>query len=79
MGMNRVADLIETAGDYIDLVKIAIGAFRLQNEDFLRRKIDAFQRAQIGTWRIRPGKVARSVTRASGCAEQFVQIPARAN
>ena len=50
MGMNRVADLIETAGDYIDFVKIAIGAFRLQNEAFLRLKIDALHRAQISTF-----------------------------
>ena len=39
MGMNRLADLIETGGEYIDLMKIGIGAYRLQTEALLRRKI----------------------------------------
>jgi phosphosulfolactate synthase len=50
MAMNRVADLIEAGGEYIDLVKIAIGAFRLQKENFLKRKIEALHRAQIGVF-----------------------------
>jgi phosphosulfolactate synthase len=50
MGMNRLSDIIESAGDYVDLFKIAIGAFRLQPEEFLRRKIAALQRAQIRTF-----------------------------
>jgi phosphosulfolactate synthase len=45
MAMNRVTDLIESGGDYIDLVKIGIGAFRLQSEDMLKRKIEALHRA----------------------------------
>lgn len=47
MAMNRVADLIEAGGEYIDFVKIAIGAYRLQPEDLLKRKIAALHRAQI--------------------------------
>src|ERR1700682_1029909 len=45
MGMNRVEDLLESSGEYIDYVKIAIGAFRLQSEKFLKRKISALQNA----------------------------------
>jgi phosphosulfolactate synthase len=45
MAMNRVADLLESAGEYIDYVKIGIGAFRLQSEDLLRRKIAALNKA----------------------------------
>jgi phosphosulfolactate synthase (CoM biosynthesis protein A) len=47
MAMNRVADLIEAGGVYIDFVKIAIGAFRLQPEEFLKRKIAALRKAGI--------------------------------
>lgn len=50
MGMNRVNDLIEAGAEYIDLFKIAIGAFRLQPEEFLKRKIAALQRARIRTF-----------------------------
>ena len=47
MAMNRVADLVEAGGEYIDLVKIGIGAFRLQKEEMLRRKIAALHEASI--------------------------------
>lgn len=47
MAMNRVADLIESGGEYIDLVKIGIGAYRLQTEDLLKRKISALHKASI--------------------------------
>ena len=47
MAMNRVADLIESAGEFIDFFKIGIGAYRLQSEDLLKRKIAALSRAQI--------------------------------
>jgi len=47
MAMGRVADLIESGGDYIDYVKIGIGAYRLQSEGLVRRKIGAFHDAGI--------------------------------
>ena len=47
MAMYRVADLIESAGEYIDLMKVAIGAFRLQPEAFLKRKMAALREANI--------------------------------
>lgn len=47
MAMNRVADMIDAGGEYIDLVKIGIGAFRLQREDLLKRKIAALHKANI--------------------------------
>ena len=42
MGPNRIGDLMETAADYIDVAKIAIGAFRLQSEAFLKTKIATY-------------------------------------
>lgn len=50
MGLYRANDLMESAGDYVDLVKIGIGAFRLQTEDFLKRKIDIYRKAGAGTF-----------------------------
>jgi len=47
MAMNRVADLIEAGGEFIDFVKIGIGAYRLQTEELLKRKIAALRAAQI--------------------------------
>jgi len=47
MGIGRVADLIESSGEYIDLVKIGIGAYRLQSEQFVRRKINTLKKAGI--------------------------------
>ncbi|MEX2450322.1 MAG: phosphosulfolactate synthase [Rhodospirillales bacterium] len=46
-GMNRVNDVLEMAGEYVDWCKIGIGAFRLQSEDFLRKKIEAFHKNDV--------------------------------
>jgi phosphosulfolactate synthase len=45
MGLNRIADLLDSSGEYIDYFKIGIGAYRLQSEDFLQRKIKALHDA----------------------------------
>jgi phosphosulfolactate synthase len=47
IGLNRVADIIETAGDYVDYAKLGIGAYRLQSAEFLRKKIAAYHTANI--------------------------------
>jgi len=47
IGMGRVVDLIEAGGEYIDLVKIGIGAYRLQSERFVQRKVKALKNAGI--------------------------------
>ncbi len=46
-GMNRVDDVLEMAGEYVDWVKMGIGAYRLQSEEFLRRKMDAFKKHDV--------------------------------
>lgn len=43
VGLNRIADLMDSAGEFVDFAKIAIGAFRLQSEDFLTRKIALYR------------------------------------
>jgi phosphosulfolactate synthase len=47
LGTYRQADLLETAGSYIDVAKMGIGAWRLQPADLLRRKIAAYHDAGI--------------------------------
>ena len=45
LGMNRVADLLETSKEYIDFIKIGKGSYRLQTEEFLKRKIATYKEA----------------------------------
>jgi phosphosulfolactate synthase len=47
MGLNRLADLLDAAGDHIDMFKIGIGAYRIQRADFIRRKVAALRDADI--------------------------------
>lgn len=50
LGLNRIDDLVDSAGDYIDVFKIAIGAWRLQSEAFLKKKITRLNKAKINTF-----------------------------
>ncbi|HEY4191525.1 MAG TPA: phosphosulfolactate synthase [Mesorhizobium sp.] len=50
MGLNRLADIIETAGDHIDFFKMGIGAWRLLRPDLLRRKIAMLKQNDIGVF-----------------------------
>ena len=47
MGLGRVGDLVEAGGDYIDFFKLGIGAWRLQTEALLKRKVRALKAAGI--------------------------------
>jgi phosphosulfolactate synthase len=38
MGLHRVEDLIQSAGDYIDVVKLTFGTSAFYSEDFLKQK-----------------------------------------
>jgi phosphosulfolactate synthase len=68
MGLHRLNDLVDASGDHIDFFKIAIGAYRLQRVDFVRRKITALKEADIGVF------FAGDVSEAAmmqGVAERF--------
>jgi phosphosulfolactate synthase len=70
MGLNKVADLIDAAGDHIDFFKFAMGAYRVQREDFIRRKIALLKDAGIRVF------LAGDVTEAAflqGVSRQFYQ------
>lgn len=47
LGTNQVADMLETCGEHIDLVKLAVGAYRVQRVAFLKRKIATYHKAGI--------------------------------
>ena len=47
LGLNRVADILDSAGDHVDIFKFGIGAWRVQREDFLRRKIAMLKEAGV--------------------------------
>ncbi len=47
MGSARVADLIESAAAHIDYFKLGIGAYRLQTEQLVKRKIALLRAAGI--------------------------------
>lgn len=68
MGLNRVEDLLEASGEYLDYVKIGIGAYRLQTEEFLKRKIKAFHKA--GTKVFLAGDVTEAAV-MQGVSKQF--------
>ena len=38
LGLERVSDLLETAGDYIDIIKLTFGTSAFYDEDYLQRK-----------------------------------------
>jgi phosphosulfolactate synthase len=47
LGLHQIEDMLDAAGDFIDLAKIAVGMYRLQREDFLKRKLAAYHAANI--------------------------------
>jgi phosphosulfolactate synthase len=47
IGLNRVADLLDSAAEFVDFAKIAIGAYRLQSEAFVQRKIALFREKDV--------------------------------
>jgi phosphosulfolactate synthase (CoM biosynthesis protein A) len=47
MGIRSLQDLLEAAGEYIDILKFAGGVQRLQNRDFIRRKISLARENEI--------------------------------
>ena len=47
MAMNRLADVLEAGGEYVDVFKLGIGAWRLQTEALLKKKIAALHKAGV--------------------------------
>lgn len=43
MGLGRLGDILQAAGDFVDFFKLGIGAWRLQSEALLKRKLKALK------------------------------------
>ncbi|MCX7974452.1 MAG: phosphosulfolactate synthase [Candidatus Aminicenantes bacterium] len=52
LGLGQTQDLISTAGDYIDLVKLTFGTSAFYDYDLLKKKIELFEKAEI---KVMPG------------------------
>lgn len=68
VGMHALEDLMQSAGDFCDMAKVGIGAFRLQSEDLLKQKIDAYHKNEVEVF------FAGDITEAAflqGESEQF--------
>jgi len=47
LGLNETSDLLQTAGNYIDYIKLAFGTPALYNEDILRKKVALIKASDI--------------------------------
>jgi phosphosulfolactate synthase len=47
IGLRHLEDLIEVAGDYIDIIKLAFGTSAFYHQDFLRKKNEMIVSSQI--------------------------------
>jgi phosphosulfolactate synthase len=47
MGIRQVKDLLEVRGDYLDWAKLGGGYFRLHTREFLREKIDLYNKHDV--------------------------------
>ncbi|MCK4327434.1 MAG: phosphosulfolactate synthase [Candidatus Diapherotrites archaeon] len=68
LGMHAVEDLLATAGDYIDVVKLGWGTSRLFDEGLLKEKIRAYKANGI---KVCPGGTFLEVACAQGKQDEF--------
>ena len=47
LGLNAVKDLVQTAGEYIDIIKLAFGTSRLIPENIVKKKIKLYNEYEI--------------------------------
>jgi phosphosulfolactate synthase len=52
LGLNQVEDLIATAGDYLDVIKLTFGTSAFYDFDLLKQKLRCLQQAEI---KVMPG------------------------
>jgi phosphosulfolactate synthase (CoM biosynthesis protein A)/phosphosulfolactate phosphohydrolase-like enzyme len=69
MGRNESADLVEVAGEWIDVVKLGWGTARICPEPVLRGKIKTYQAAGIA---VATGGTFLEIAHAQGRIEEFI-------
>jgi phosphosulfolactate synthase len=72
MGRNAQADLIETAGEFIDVAKFAMGFARLMPPELVRAKIAAYGAADIPVFLA--GEISELAVMRGQAAEYFAAV-----
>ncbi len=70
MGLNQITDLIQTSGEYIDVLKLTFGTSAFYEKEVLREKIDALVSAQID---VMPGGTFLEIALWKGDEEKYLE------
>ncbi|MEM2178258.1 MAG: phosphosulfolactate synthase [Candidatus Methanomethylicaceae archaeon] len=63
LGLNAIKDLVEVAGDYIDIIKLAFGTSRLISENIIKKKVKMYHEYEID---VMPGGTFLEIAFAQG-------------
>ncbi|MDW8044416.1 MAG: phosphosulfolactate synthase [Nitrososphaerota archaeon] len=69
LGLRQTQDLVEIAGDHIDIVKLAFGTSRLCPEEVVKKKIEVYKAQNIY---VMPGGTFLEVVVAQGVLDKFL-------
>jgi phosphosulfolactate synthase len=69
IGMNQVKDLVQTSGEYIDIIKLTFGTSAFYDRDFLMEKIRLLAAADID---VMPGGTFLEVALWKGAYENYL-------
>jgi phosphosulfolactate synthase len=69
IGLNQVKDLIQTSGEYIDILKLTFGTSAFYEKEFLKEKIDILLSEQID---VMPGGTFLEVALWKGDEEKYL-------
>lgn len=70
IGMYQLKDLIQTSGEYIDILKLTFGTSAFYAKEFLREKNDLLRSEKIG---VMPGGTFLEVSVWKGACEKYLQ------
>lgn len=69
LGLREAQDLAETAGDYIDYIKLGFGTSRLINEELIKKKTLLYREHDIDVY---PGGTLLEAAIAQGVLDEFL-------
>ncbi|UCE42283.1 MAG: phosphosulfolactate synthase [Candidatus Aminicenantes bacterium] len=70
IGMNQVTDLVQTSGEFIDIIKLTFGTSAFYNREFLMEKIRLLAAADID---VMPGGTFLEVALWKGAYEKYLE------
>ena len=70
LGMNQVKDLVQTSGEYIDIIKLTFGTSAFYDREFLMGKIQLLSNADID---VMPGGTFLEVALWKGAYEKYLK------